>query len=1084
MPRRSDIKSILLIGSGPIVIGQACEFDYSGTQAIKALKQEGYRVILVNSNPATIMTDPEFADRTYIEPITADFVEQIIKIERPDAVLPTMGGQTALNTALELDERGVFQKYGCKLIGANVEAIKTAEDRELFRKAMDEIGLESARSMMATSIKDAESAAKALGYPLVLRPSRTLGGTGGGIVRSPDELHRKVGIALSASPNREVLIEESLLGWKEIELEVMRDLKDNVVIVCGIENLDPMGVHTGDSITVAPIQTLTDKEYQLLRDAAIRVIRRIGVDTGGSNVQFAINPRNGRVIVIEMNPRVSRSSALASKATGFPIAKIAAKLAVGYTLDEISNDITKETPACFEPSIDYVVVKIPRFNFEKFPTADTTLGTQMKSVGEVLSFGRTFPEALQKAMCSMEMDTYGFDRAKLTKDLGRQEILENCGVPGPHRLWLVGEALRATFSIRDLHQATSIDPWFLGQIEEIVQREEELIGASVESLDAEALLGLKKLGFTDRRLAQLLDATEGAVRDYRKKLGIVPSFKSVDTCAAEFVAHTPYLYSSYDEGSDAPPTERKKIIILGAGPNRIGQGIEFDYCCVHASMALKQDGFETIMVNCNPETVSTDYDTSDRLYFEPLTVESVLSIVEREKPFGVIVQFGGQTPLRISNELAALGVPVIGTSVESIDRAEDRERFSSLVTRLGLRQPRYATARSADEALEAAKHVGFPLMIRPSFVLGGRAMRVIYSEEDVRNYMQEGVEVSHDRPVLLDAFLDAAIECDVDAVSDGEEVLIAGVMEHIEPAGIHSGDSSCCLPPQTLSRAIVEEMKRQAKLLARELNVVGLMNIQFAVTQAGEIFILEVNPRASRTVPFVSKATGVAWAKVASRVMAGKKLRELGLSEIEPKEYVSVKASVFPFSKFPGVDTILGPEMKSTGEVMGIHKNFGGAFAKSQFASGTTLPAGGKVFLSIRERDKGDISTIAKKLNALGYEIVATKGSAMSVSQSGVACQLVNKVREGSPHVVDMLGTGTIVMVINTPEGWAPVMDSKSIRIVANEMRIPTYTTIAAGRAVSEALGMVKDQSYLTVRALQDYLAELPITDPRPEQRS
>lgn len=1071
MPKRTDIKSILLIGSGPIVIGQACEFDYSGTQAIKALKQEGYRVILVNSNPATIMTDPEFADRTYIEPITADFVEEIIKVERPDAVLPTMGGQTALNTALELAERGVFEKYGCQLIGANVEAIKTAEDRDLFRKAMEEIGLESARSMIATSLKDAEIAAKQLGYPLVLRPSRTLGGTGGGIVRSADELHRKVAIALSASPNHEVLIEESLLGWKEIELEVMRDLKDNVVIVCGIENLDPMGVHTGDSITVAPIQTLTDKEYQLLRDAAIKVMRRIGVDTGGSNVQFSINPTNGRIIVIEMNPRVSRSSALASKATGFPIAKIAAKLAVGYTLDEISNDITKETPACFEPSIDYVVVKIPRFNFEKFPTADTTLGTQMKSVGEVLSFGRTFQEALQKAMSSMEMDTYGFDRAKLTKDLGKQELLDTCGVPGPHRLWYVGEALRAGFSVRDLFQSTAIDPWFLGQIEELIQLEEELRGSSIESLDKEALYDIKSRGFTDRRLAQLMGIKEAAVRAYRKKLDVKSSFKSVDTCAAEFVAHTPYLYSAYDHGSDAPPTDRKKIIILGAGPNRIGQGIEFDYCCVHAAMALKQDGFETIMVNCNPETVSTDYDTSDRLYFEPLTVESVLSIVEREKPVGVIVQFGGQTPLRISNELAALGVPIIGTSVDSIDIAEDRERFSALVQRLGLQQPKYATARSADEAIEAARKVGFPLMIRPSFVLGGRAMRVIYSEDEVRSYMQEGVDVSHDRPVLLDRFLDSAIEVDVDAVSDGEQVLIAGVMEHIEPAGIHSGDSSCCLPPQTLSAKVVDEMKRQAKVLAKELNVIGLMNIQFAVTQAGDIYILEVNPRASRTVPFVSKATGIPWAKVASRVMAGKKLKEIGVREVEPVGYVSVKASVFPFSKFPGVDTVLGPEMKSTGEVMGIHPNFGGAFAKSQFASNTILPSEGKIFLSIRDRDKESLPGIVKKLSALGFGVVATKGSAAFLQEKGLAVEVVNKVREGSPHVVDMLGRGEIVMVINTPEGWAPVMDSKSIRIVANEMRIPTYTTIAAGRAVAEALEMVKNKKFLTVRALQDYLA-------------
>jgi carbamoyl-phosphate synthase large subunit len=1070
MPKRNDIKSILLIGSGPIVIGQACEFDYSGTQAIKALKQEGYKVILVNSNPATIMTDPEFADRTYIEPITADFVEEIIRVERPDAVLPTMGGQTALNTALELAERGVFEKYGCELIGAKVDAIKTAEDRELFRRAMDEIGLESARSHMVTSLKDADEAAKYLGYPMVLRPSRTLGGTGGGIVYSPDELHRKVSIALAASPNHEVLIEESLLGWKEIELEVMRDLKDNVVIICGIENFDPMGVHTGDSITVAPIQTLTDKEYQLLRDAAIKVIRRIGVDTGGSNVQFALNPANGRIIVIEMNPRVSRSSALASKATGFPIAKIAAKLAVGYSLDEIQNDITKETPACFEPSIDYVVVKIPRFNFEKFPLAEATLGTQMKSVGEVLSFGRTFPEALQKAIASMELGSFGFDGAALAKDLGRNELLEQCAIPSAKRLWLVGEALRAGFSVRDLFQSTKIDPWFLGQIKEIIDREEELRTVKLASIEREQLLDLKQQGFTDRRIAALTGSREIDVRTRRKQLSIAPSFKSVDTCAGEFKAFTPYLYSTYDGASEAPPTDRKKVIILGAGPNRIGQGIEFDYCCVHASMALKADGFETIMINCNPETVSTDYDTSDRLYFEPLTVESVMAIVEREKPFGVIVQFGGQTPLRISGELEALGVPIIGTSVESIDVAEDRERFSSLVAKLGLKQPPYATARSVDEALAAARKIGFPLMIRPSFVLGGRAMRVLYTEDEVVNYMQEGVEVSHDRPVLLDRFLDGAVEVDVDTVSDGSEVLIAGVMEHIEPAGIHSGDSSCCLPPQTLAPSTVKELKRQAHVLARELGVVGLMNIQFAVPKSGEVYILEVNPRASRTVPFVSKATGIPWAKVASRLMAGKTLKQIGVQELEPQGYVAVKACVFPFSKFPGVDTILGPEMKSTGEVMGIHDNFAGAFAKSQFAASISLPRVGTIFLSVKDPDKEDLPEVAHRLEKLGFSLVATKGTADFLSSIGVKVEVVKKVREGSPHIVDRLGAGEIALVINTPEGWQPVMDSKSIRLVANELRVPTYTTIAAARATAEALELVQSGKYLSVKALQDYV--------------
>lgn len=1069
MPKRTDIKSILLVGSGPIVIGQACEFDYSGTQAIKALKAEGYKVILVNSNPATIMTDPEFADRTYIEPITADFVEEIIRRERPDALLPTMGGQTALNTALELAERGVFEKYNCKLIGANVEAIKTAEDRELFRVAMDEIGLDSAKSRLVRSIKDADAAAKDLGYPLVLRPSRTLGGTGGGIVYSASELHPKVAIALAASPNSEVLVEESLLGWKEVELEVMRDLKDNVVIVCGIENFDPMGVHTGDSITVAPIQTLTDKEYQRLRDAAIKIIRRIGVDTGGSNVQFALNPDTGRIIVIEMNPRVSRSSALASKATGFPIAKIAAKLAVGYTLDEINNDITRETPACFEPSIDYVVVKIPRFNFEKFPLADTTLGTQMKSVGEVLSFGRTFREALQKAIYSMELDSFGFDRSKAVSELGKNEILELCGKANPGRLWVLGEAFRAGHSVRDIFQVSKVDPWFLQEIEKIVRTEEELKNRAKSDLSREELLDLKKDGFADKRIAQLIGIKESDIRSMRHELGIRPSYKAVDTCAAEFVAHTPYLYSTYDRGGDAPPTNKKKVMILGAGPNRIGQGIEFDYCCVHAALSLKADGFETIMVNCNPETVSTDYDTSDRLYFEPLTVESVMEIVEREKPFGVIVQFGGQTPLRISGELDKLGVPVIGTSVDSIDVAEDRERFTALVTKLGLRQPEFATARSLDEAIAAGKKVGFPLMIRPSFVLGGRAMRVVYSEEDIRTYMQEGVLVSHDRPVLMDRFLDNAIEVDVDAVSDGSEVVIAGVMEHIEPAGIHSGDSSCCLPPQSLSTELVQELKRQAVVLAKALNVVGLMNIQFAVTRTKEVYILEVNPRASRTVPFVSKATGVPWAKVAARIMAGKTIRELGVKETPVVGYVAVKASVFPFSKFPGVDTVLGPEMKSTGEVMGLHLNFAGAFAKSQYAANVILPTKGAVFVSVKDADKEELEGIVRRLQGSGFTVVATKGTTEYLKKKGLSVTAVNKVREGSPHIVDLLGEGKIALVINTPEGWKPIMDSRSIRLVANELRVPTYTTIAAAKAVSEALEMVQNKDFLQVRAIQDY---------------
>lgn len=1069
MPKRTDIKSILLIGSGPIVIGQACEFDYSGTQAIKALKEEGYRVILVNSNPATIMTDPEFADRTYIEPLTADFVEEVIRVERPDAVLPTMGGQTALNIALELDERGVFKKYSCELIGANVESIKTAEDRELFRRAMEEIGLESAKSGVARSMADAEMLAELIGYPLILRPSRTLGGTGGGIVEHAGELHRKVDIALRASPNHEVLIEESLLGWKEIELEVMRDTKDNVVIVCGIENFDPMGVHTGDSITVAPIQTLTDKEYQLLRDAAIAIMRRIGVDTGGSNVQFSMNPKNGRIIVIEMNPRVSRSSALASKATGFPIAKIAAKLAVGYTLDEIPNDITKETPACFEPSIDYVVVKIPRFNFEKFPGADNRLGTQMKSVGEVLAFGRNFQEAMQKAMCSMEMDTAGFDRPQLVKDLGKGEMLDLSAKPTPHRLWVVGECLRAGHSVDAVANRTGIDVWFLAELADIISQEEKLKETKLQALSADELRQLKRSGFSDARLAKLLAVTESEVRARRLSLGIRANYKSVDTCAAEFAANTPYLYSTYDGVDEAAPTQRRKIMILGSGPNRIGQGIEFDYCCVHAVMALRADGFEAIMVNCNPETVSTDYDTSDRLYFEPLTFESVLSIVEREKPEGVIVQFGGQTPLKLAAELKKAGVPIIGTSVESIEAAEDRRIFNNLIEKLKLQQPKGGAASSLGEALEVAAHVGYPLMIRPSFVLGGRSMRVIHDEQELRQYLGESVVVSHQRPVLLDQYLHNAIEVDLDALSDGESVLIAGVMEHIERAGIHSGDSSCCLPPQTLSASIISEMKHQARLLARELKVVGLMNIQFAVTRDESVYILEVNPRASRTVPFVSKVTGIQWAKAAARVMAGRKISDLGISEVEAIPYVAVKACVFPFSKFEGVDTILGPEMKSTGEVMGVHACFPGAFAKSQFAANVKLPTRGKVFLSVLNEDKPELLQIADSLRAAGFALVATKGTASFLSSKGYAVEEVKKVREGSPHIVDVLGQGAIALVINTPEGSGPLLDSRSIRLVANELRVPTYTTMAAAGAASAAIGLIQNENIIQVKAIQDY---------------
>jgi carbamoyl-phosphate synthase large subunit len=1079
MPKRTDIQSILIIGSGPIVIGQACEFDYSGTQACKALREEGYRVILVNSNPATIMTDPGFADRTYIEPITVEYLESIIARERPDAVLPTMGGQTALNAAIELAERGVFERYGCQLIGANIAAIKTAEDRELFRQAMDEIGLRSAKSVIAHSVDDGEQISRILGYPMILRPSRTLGGTGGGIVYDQSELRAKLAKALSASPNREVLVEESLLGWKEYELEVVRDQADNVVIICGIENFDPMGVHTGDSITVAPIQTLTDKEYQMMRDAAVQIIRRIGVDTGGSNVQFALNPKNGDLVVIEMNPRVSRSSALASKATGFPIAKIAAKLAVGYTLHELRNDITRQTPACFEPSIDYVVVKIPRFNFEKFPHADTTLGTQMKSVGEVMAIGRTFREAFQKAIQSMELDSNGFDRGSLVRGLGKREILDASTVPTPARAWIVAEALRAGNSVKMVAEATAIDPWFLEQLHLIVQREERLSGRSLEGMKAEELAGLKSEGFSDRRLAALLGADEHAVRNFRVQHRIVPSFQSVDTCAAEFEAYTPYFYSSYQPafekhgpGSLDEPTrggKKPRIVILGSGPNRIGQGIEFDYCCVHAVQALRQDGFEAVMVNCNPETVSTDYDISDRLYFEPLTLESVIAIIEREKPVGVIVQFGGQTPLKLVHELERAGVPILGTTVDSIDCAEDRERFAALITKLGLRQPQFATARSLDDALNAAKAIGYPLMVRPSFVLGGRAMRVVHSDEDIQEYVRECVAVSNERPVLLDRYLHNAVEVDIDVVSDGNEVRVAGVMEHIERAGVHSGDSYCSIPPTTLTRTIVVELERQASVIARALGVVGLMNAQFAVTKDGSVYVLEVNPRASRTVPFVSKATGVPWAKVAARVMSGRKLSELDLPKVVERKFFSVKGVVFPFSKFEGVDTILGPEMKSTGEVMGISKSFARAFAKAQTGAGVRLPRSGKVFVSVMDGDKDELAPIVERIRRAGFTIVATAGTAAYLKKLGHPVEVVNKVRDGSPHIVDRLGAGEISLVINTPEGTGPLLDSRSIRLVANELKVPLFTTMAAAAAVAQSLEELASENVIEVCSLQEY---------------
>lgn len=1074
MPKRTDIASILLVGSGPIVIGQACEFDYSGTQAIKALREEGYRVILVNSNPATIMTDPDIADRTYIEPITAECVEKIIERERPDAILPTMGGQTALNTALELHERGVFERYNCELIGATIESIAMAEDRALFRTAMEEIGLRSAQSALVRSLHEAREFAETQGYPLILRPSRTLGGTGGGIVREAGELEDKVRSALMASPNHEVLIEQSLLGWKEIELEVMRDLKDNCVIVCGIENLDPMGVHTGDSITVAPIQTLTDKEYQDLRDASLKVMRKIGVDTGGSNVQFAVNPATGESIIIEMNPRVSRSSALASKATGFPIAKIAAKLAVGYTLDEISNDITRETPACFEPAIDYTVVKFPRFAFEKFPNTDRTLGTQMKSVGEVLAFGRSFSEAFQKALCSLELGYSGFCFDTRSEGLAKEALLTTIQTPTDTRILWLAEALRRGATLQEVHVATGIDTWFLGEIEAIIHSEEALRSHGTLPGDTETLFALKRAGFSDQRLAELTGTTAEEVRLLRRSKGIRPSFYSVDTCAGEFEAFTPYLYSTYER--DVPePREKgeqanRRIVILGSGPNRIGQGIEFDYCCVHAVMALRELGIESIMVNCNPETVSTDYDVSDRLYFEPLSYESVVEILEHEKPEGVIVQLGGQTPLKLARELRDFGIPVLGTSVESIEAAEDREIFADLVSRLKLQQPQSATARSLPEAVGKAHHIGYPLMVRPSFVLGGRAMRVVYSEEELSQYFQESIEVSEDRPVLIDRFLENATEVDLDCVSDGQQVIVAGVMEHIERAGIHSGDSSCCLPPQSLSAETIAVMKQQAERVAQALDVCGLMNMQFAVTRDDEVFVLEVNPRASRTIPFVSKANGVPWAKVAARVMSGQLLSQIPEAREREMPYTAVKACVFPFQKFQGVDTLLGPEMKSTGEVMGVDANFPLAFSKAMLASSVFLPRKGRVFLSIPDADKNEAIGIADILSRLGMELTATRGTALFLRDQGFEVRMVNKVREGSPHIVDMIRHREIDLIVNTPEGHGPFLDSRSIRLVAGEERIPTFTTIAAAHAAARAIEFLcREQDDLGVRSIQEY---------------
>ena len=1082
MPKRTDLKSILIIGAGPIVIGQACEFDYSGVQACKALREEGFKVILINSNPATIMTDPATADVTYIEPITWPTVERIIAKERPDAILPTMGGQTALNCALDLWRNGILDKYtgahtgkAVELIGATPHAIDKAEDRLKFKDAMTKIGLGSARSGIAHTLEEAWSVQKTVGFPVVIRPSFTLGGTGGGIAYNAEEFETICKRGIEASPTSELLIEESLLGWKEYEMEVVRDKADNCIIVCSIENLDPMGVHTGDSITVAPAQTLTDKEYQIMRNASLAVLREIGVDTGGSNVQFSINPEDGRMVVIEMNPRVSRSSALASKATGFPIAKVAAKLAVGFTLDELRNDITAgATPASFEPSIDYVVTKIPRFAFEKFPTADSRLTTQMKSVGEVMAMGRTFQESFQKALRGLEVGVDGMNE----KTQDRETLEKELGEPGPERIWYVGDAFALGMTVEEVYALTKIDKWFLVQIEEIVKIELELETHSLPELSKDEIKQLKQKGFSDRRLAKLLKTDENAVRAFRHSLGVRPVYKRVDTCAAEFATNTAYMYSTYEDECEAAPTGNKKIMVLGGGPNRIGQGIEFDYCCVHAALAMREDGYETIMVNCNPETVSTDYDTSDRLYFEPLTLEDVLEIVDKEKPFGVIVQYGGQTPLKLALGLEAAGVPIIGTSPDMIDAAEDRERFQKLLHQLGLRQPPNTTARTEEEALAQAAQLGYPLVVRPSYVLGGRAMEIVHEQRDLERYMREAVKVSHDSPVLLDRFLNDAIECDVDAICDGSQVFIGGVMEHIEQAGVHSGDSACSLPPYSLSPSTIDEIKRQTTAMAHGLKVVGLMNVQFAIQHkdgVDVIYVLEVNPRASRTVPFVSKATGIQLAKVAARCMVGKSLQAQGIGKEVIPPYFSVKEAVFPFVKFPGVDTILGPEMKSTGEVMGVGKTFGEAFVKSQLGAGTKLPRPTdlvrKVFLTVKNSDKDRAVLIAKALIDYGFELVATKGTAAAISAAGLPVVAVNKVTEGRPNVVDMLKNNEIALVINTVEERRnAIADSRQIRISSLLARVTTFTTIAGAQAAVEGMKYLDN---LDVYSLQELHAQL-----------
>ena len=1097
MPKRTDIKKILIIGSGPIVIGQACEFDYSGAQACKALKQEGYEVVLVNSNPATIMTDPSMADSTYIEPLTAEILELIIKKERPDALLPTLGGQTALNLAVQLGEAGVLEKYSVELIGANLKAIKKAEDRELFKQAMKKIGLDVPRSSTVHSLKEGLEVIEWIGFPAILRPAFTLGGTGGGIAYNIEEFKELLERGLKLSPISQVLIEESLIGWKEFELEVMRDKADNVVIVCSIENFDPMGVHTGDSITVAPVQTLTDIEYQLMRDSAIKAIREIGVDTGGSNIQFAVNPKNGRMVIIEMNPRVSRSSALASKATGFPIAKIAARLAVGYTLEEIPNDITKVTPASFEPVLDYVVVKIPRFTFEKFPEANPILTTQMKSVGEVMAIGRTFKEAIGKAIRSLEIGSYGFEEIEASKD----EITWRLKNPNADRLWYIAEAIRKGFSIDEIHELSGIDPWFLNNIKEIIDIEKNIRLAFSASPQKNAshfsknvklneyelknlLFEAKQIGLSDRRIAFLLGKKEEEIRQLRKQLNVSPVYKLVDTCAAEFVAYTPYMYSCYEKpyfkldssstihDSDAPPTDNpKKVIILGSGPNRIGQGIEFDYCCVHSVFGLRELGYETIMVNCNPETVSTDYDTSDRLYFEPLTLEDVLHIIEREKPLGVIVQFGGQTPLKLAKALEANGVNILGTKADSIDRAEDRKRFKELVDKLVLKQPPSGTATSLDEALNIAHKIGYPILVRPSYVLGGRAMEIVYDEESLRRYMKEAVKASEDHPVLIDRYLEDAIEVDVDAISDGETVIVAGIMQHIEEAGIHSGDSACSLPPYSLSDEIIEKIKEETIAIAKELEVKGLMNVQYAIKD-NEVYVLEVNPRASRTIPYVSKTIGVPLAAIAAKVMVGKTLKELGLTEEVKIPYVSVKEAIFPFDKFPEVDIILGPEMKSTGEVMGIDEDFGLAYAKSQMSAMGKIPLNGKVFISVKDKDKPSVVSIAKDFIELGFTVIATNGTAKFLREKGLNVETINKLQEGRPHVLDLIKNRQISFIINTVFGKQAQRDSMYIRRGALNYKIPYTTTISGASAIVKAIKRLKE-SELKVKSIQEYHREV-----------